>query len=205
MRRPRAALGIALLTVAPLGAACATAKGGTVDQLASCPVPESAPAFDSTRIEQLEGTFRLTVVSDSHPSPGARTSGRLLLREQPSEAKRERTLGAQYVGDVPLIGSTDVDLSVLGVATTGDPTSTDPDRPGVYLSVAGSVFQLRVGSQPGYLDGYLMILDLLRVSERGFRGTWEPSYGFQVLVDTITGELIHVGGEFCAERTAGSA
>lgn len=199
MRLGRLACGI-LVGTAVL--ACAS-RSQTGIPLASCPVSESALPFEAAPMGRLAGTYRLTMVADSFPRPGATSSGLLHLRVQTDTLRRYYVFNViaqewRRVGERPLVGTLDMDRRPIAAPATGDPMSMDPDAPGVYFEAWDGAFYIgRLRNTP---DGMSTQLVPRRASERGFRGRWEPDYGLAWPVDSVTGDYIKVGGRFCAER-----
>ena len=176
------------VAVAWLCIGCASAgpsESGREDECDIGPTVE----FDASRALALAGDYRLTMRADSTPFAGATTTGRLSLFAR-SDTRR------------PLVGTVDVDLAAVAGAASGDPRSSDPAAPGVYFEPRKSPFgytRLVIGHSPGRNDGKDTRLKPERFSARGFSGRWTPDYGIAQAV-RITGEPLHVGGEFCALR-----
>ena len=163
--------------------------------------------FDTTRVLELAGEYRLTMRADSFPSVGATTVGVLSLQVQTDTLRRYYVRPVFAPGWVPsgdraLVGTLEIDLTPIAGSTSGDPASTDPDAPGVYYESRSPFFdypRFEIGLFPGMLDGSLVILKPERMSSEGFGGRWVPEYGGVYMV-TEAGDRAHVGGDFCAVR-----
>ncbi len=172
-----------------LGWSCASQQR-TISTLAlSCSAPHTAVRFDSSQVEQLAGVYALTLVTDSFPSHGARTFGRLRIHVNTDTLRR--------VGDRPLVGSLEMNLDAVFAPYSHDPRSTAVAAPGVYFETHA----LEVGVQPNLTDGTSTSLTPELVWPEGFQGRWEPHYGIGQVLNPATGKPAHVGGEFCAVRT----
>lgn len=177
--------------MALLGWSCASQQHAISSLALSCAAPSTAGRFDSSQVEQLAGVYAITLVTDSFPSHGARTSGRLRLRVTPDTLRR--------FGDWPLVGTLEMNLDVIFAPSSHDPRSTDPRAPGVYVDKPSGV--VRIGVQPNLLDGTSTSLTPLLVWPEGFQGRWTPNYGIANIMNPATGKPAHVGGDFCAIRT----
>jgi hypothetical protein len=180
-----------LASMALLGWSCASQQHTIVALALSCAAPSTAAPFDSTQVEQLAGVYALTLVTDSFPSHGARTSGRLRLRVRADSLRR--------FGDWPLVGTLEMNLDAIFAPYSHDPRSTDPRAPGVYYDQPSGAFA--IGVQPHLMDGTSTSLTPLLVWPEGFQGRWTPHYGIAGIMNPATGKPAHVGGDFCAVRT----
>jgi hypothetical protein len=180
-----------LASMALLGWSCASQQHAITSLALSCTAPSTAARFDSSQVEQLAGIYALMLVTDSFPSHGARTSGRLRLRVTSDSLRR--------FGEWPLTGTLEMNLDAIFAPYSHDPRSTDPRAPGVYFDKPSGVFG--IGVQPNLRDGTSTSLTPLVVWPEGFQGRWTPHYGIASIMNPATGEPAHVGGDFCAVRT----
>lgn len=179
-----------LASMALLGWSCASQQHAIASLPLSCAAPSTAAQFDSSQVEQLAGVYALTLVTDSFPSHGARTSGQLRLRVTTDSLRR--------FGDWPLVGTLEMNLDAIFAPYSHDPRSTTPGAPGVYFDKPSGVFG--IGVQPKLLDGTSTSLTPLLVWPEGFQGHWTPHYGIASITNPATGKPAHVGGDFCAVR-----
>ncbi len=167
----------------------ASAGGG----LACLPATPDPGSLDLVR--EMEGSFRLTLVTDSAVPGDAgalwrAASGRLELVPNRS-------------AEAPLRGWTDVDLGVVGARAHGDPASEDPSAPGalVFVSPAGPgpggapAVTVRLGSWANrgdvtLFDGTFAALYVQAIDPGGFSGRWASGASGR-----------EVTGRFCADRT----
>lgn len=180
-----------LASLTLLGWSCASHQHAIATLARSCAAPNTAARFDSSQVEHLAGVYALVLVTDSFPSHGARTSGRLRLRVTADTLRR--------FGDWPLVGRLEMNLDAIFAPYSHDPNSVDPRAPGVYFDKLSGVFG--VGVQPNLMDGTSTSLSPLLVWPEGFQGRWTPHYGIASIMNPATGKPAHVGGDFCAVRT----
>jgi len=180
-----------LAFMALLGWSCASRQHAIASLAQSCVAPSSAARFDSSQVEQLAGVYALLLVTDSFPSHGARTSGRLRLRVTTDSLRR--------FGDWPLVGTLEMNLDAVFAPSSHDPRSTNPGAPGVYFDKPSDGFE--IGVQRNLMDGTSTSLTPLLVWPEGFQGRWTPHYGIASIMNPATGKPAHVGGDFCAIRT----
>lgn len=178
-------------SMALLGWSCASRQHAIASLALSCAAPSTAARFDSNQVEQLAGVYAITLVTDSFPSHGARTSGRLWLRVNADSLR--------HFGDWPVVGTLEMNLDAIFAPYSHDPRSTDPRAPGVYFDKPSGVFG--IGVQPNLMDGTSTSLTPLVVWPEGFQGRWAPNYGILSITNPATGKPAHVGGDFCAVRT----
>lgn len=178
-------------SMALLGWSC-TSRQHAISSLAlSCAAPSSAARFDSSQVGQLAGVYALMLVTDSFPSHGARTFGRLRLRVTSDTLRRS--------GAWPLVGTLEMNLDAIFAPYSHDPKSVDPRAPGVHFDEPSGVFG--IGVQPNLMDGTSTSLTPLLVWPDGFQGRWTPHYGIASIINPATGKPAHVGGDFCAVRS----
>jgi hypothetical protein len=180
-----------LASMALLGWSCASQQHAIASLALSCKPPSTAARFDSSQVEQLAGIYALMLVTDSFPSHGARTSGRLRLRVNTDSVRR--------LDEWPLVGTLEMNLDAIFAPYSHDPKSNDPRAPGVYFDKASGVFG--IGVQPNLMDGTSTSLTPLLVWPEGFQGRWTPHYGIASVMNPTTTKPAHVGGDFCAVRT----
>ena len=180
-----------LASMALLGWSCASQQHAITSLALSCAAPSTAAKFDSSQVEQLAGVYALELVTDSFPSHGARTFGRLRLRVNADTLRR--------FGDWPLVGALEINLDAIFAPYSHDPKSVDRSAPGVYFDQESGVFG--IGVQPNLEDGTSTSLTPLLVWPEGFQGRWTPNYGISRIMNSATGKPAHVGGDFCAVRT----
>ncbi|HET9709683.1 MAG TPA: hypothetical protein VFP39_15395 [Gemmatimonadales bacterium] len=179
-----------LALMALLGWSCASRQHAIASLALSCAAPSTAAPFDSSQVEQLAGVYALTLVADSFPSHGARTSGRLRLRVS--------TDTLRHTGERPLVGTLEMNLDAIFAPYSHDPKSVDPTAPGVYFDGSSGAFG--IGVQPNLTDGTSTSLTPLLVWPEGFQGRWTPHYGIASIMNPSSGKPAHVGGDFCAIR-----
>jgi hypothetical protein len=195
-----------LAAMAVLGWSCASQQHAIASLAQSCTAPSTAARFDSSEVEQLAGDYALTLVADSFPSHGARTSGRLRLRVNTDTLRRyyvhsPLTNGWRRFGERPLVGTLEMNLDAIFAPYSLDPRSTNPDAPGVYFQRTSGTGGFNIGVQPNMTDGTSTTLVPTVVWPEGFQGRWEPDYGIARILNPATGQPAHVGGDFCAVRT----
>lgn len=167
------ALALALLTCAR-----ASRRGDP----ASCePIEEGRTA--RVDLDRLAGTFEVRMVRDGN---AASTAGSLTLRPPPGG---DRTPWA-------LIGSTDLDPTVIGGAVAGATESADPERPGVAVLADSTGIVIRLGSEANRrdrqaVDAAYAALFVAETSGQGFRGRWASGV-----------EVRRAEGYFCATRVS---
>jgi hypothetical protein len=174
-------------------AACGGANAGQAGPQACAPVDSAETELTA---EALEGEYTLRLVATSGEKQGATADGRLELMEQDSAYRvMERTDGsADTTFSFPLYGSAEVDFAAVGATTPGDPGSSDPQSPGVLVIERPAGVMLRVGSEANRrgvrrFDGGYTVLQVLKVTEQGFAGTWRSAVGLE-----------QSGGHFCAVK-----
>lgn len=175
----------------PAGGSGGADGAGTTDPSA-CEAERPEPSSLS-RVAEMEGAWRLTLVATSGPAAGEAVSG--LLRLAPTDSS-----GA------PLRGWTDAPVGKLGATVPGDAASTDPEAPGVLVLVGPvppgpegpAPVTLRLGSHANrgdviLFDGSYAALYVRAISGGGFRGEWSSG---------VTKP--DVEGRFCAVREDGA-
>jgi hypothetical protein len=179
-------------TVALL-AACRGANAGQADPQACAPV--EAPESDLTA-DGLVGEYTVQLVATSGAKEGATTGGRLELMAQDSAYRAaERADGSvDTTFSFPLYGTAELDFAAVGATTPGDPGSSDPLSPGVLVIQRPGGVMLRLGSESNRrgirrFDGGYTVLEVQRISDQGFAGTWRSAVGLE-----------QSGGYFCAVR-----
>lgn len=176
------------MAVTSLALSCAPHRHTGANLVPECTAPSTASKFDTSQVEQLAGSYALTLVADSFPKSGARTFGRLRLRASTDT----------WSGQRPLVGTLQMNLDAIFAPYSLDPKSPDANAPGVYFDkVAGA---LLIGVQPNLKTGTSTSLTPLLVWPDGFQGRWSPDYGITSVMNPATGKPAHVGGDFCAAR-----
>jgi len=175
------------------GGAC-TAQNEYVKPDGCAPVDEVA--MTGVDGESLAGAYELVLVATAGDSAGSSATGRLQL--QPNEPKLRGIPsaggGTRTDSSAPLYGTTDVDVTRVGGLRMGEPTSSDPNRPGVLLVQQGEGIVLRIGSEANRrdvirFDGGYFAMRVRRVDPKGFAGSW-----------TSGTALRQASGHFCAHR-----
>jgi hypothetical protein len=181
------------LSAAAWLAACGGASAGQADPQDCAPV--ETPASDLTA-DGLAGAYTLRLVATSGAKKGAGTGGRLELRERDSADRvMERADGSvDTTFSFPLYGSAEVDFAPVGATAPGDIGSSDPQSPGVLVIERPRGVMLRLGSEANRrgvrrFDGGYTVLQVQRVTDEGFAGTWRSAVGLE-----------ESGGHFCAVR-----
>lgn len=179
--------------------ACAGVSRGGVRQ-DPCAAAAAGPmqAFDSTSSHRLAGKYRLTIVSDWEDEKGRQVTGSLMLQATDTLHElyeRGFTSRGRRTDRRPLWGWAQLQPGNVSLPWGADPTSRDPDHPGVLFHSNGL---LELGVWRG-LDGSSVSLFVQSISPTGFAGTWDSDLGIAVLVRH--GRLLpNPHGHFCALR-----
>jgi hypothetical protein len=174
-------------------AACGGASAGQVNPQACAPVETSASDLATTA---LAGEYTVRLIATSGAKEGASADGRLALMEQDSVYRAvERADGSvDTTFSLPLYGTAEADFAAVGATVPGDPGSSDPLGPGVLVIERPGSVLLRVGSEANRrgmrrFDGGYTVLQVQRVTDGGFEGTWRSGVGLE-----------RSGGYFCAAK-----
>ncbi len=187
-------IGVSLLAAASLGGVACGAQNAEVKPERCAPV--DAVTMTGVKAEGLEGEYELVLVATGGTSAGSSVTG--ALRLQPNEPSLRSIPsaggGARTDASAPLYGMTDVDVAEVGGLRLGEPTSSDPTRPGVLLVEGGERIVLRIGSEANRrgvirFDGGYFVLRVRRVDAGGFAGNWASG-----IVE------VQAEGHFCAFR-----
>jgi hypothetical protein len=183
--------GAAVVVLALPGCATRNQASENFDATQCREVSEASSSL--SRVEQLEGQFRLRLSADSGPMAGREALGDLTL------VRRDST-------GVPFYGWTSLDPEQVGAHRLGDPGSRDPDAPGVLVlsrSASGVPDQrddvvIRLGSQANRsdiirFDGAYMALYVRWIDRDAFGGEWASG---------VQGP--EASGSFCAIRDGAS-
>jgi len=162
--------------------ACARPPGGDI-RAACASVTYTLDA--GTSAADFSGRFAVTMVATTGDSSGNTAAGRLELVE------RARP-------DAPLVGTMDVPVETVDALRLGSLTTSADSAPGVLLLRSGEerpTILLRLGSEANAagvirFDGGYTVLEVLRVDEQGFAGSWRSG----------AGSGPERGGHFCAIR-----
>jgi hypothetical protein len=151
-------------------------------------VEGSLPA--GTRVDGLEGDYRLTLVATRGARAGRSTTGALHLRRNDGGAGPSPPEGVRY----PLYGSAELALDSVGAIAPGDVASTEAARPGVLAIESRGTFMFRFGadangSGPPRFDGAHLALFPATLSADRFAGRWDSGTAEQ-----------RSAGYFCAVR-----
>lgn len=155
-------------------------------------------AFDSAAAGRLAGTYRLTIVSDWEDERGRTVTGRLVLQPTDSlHALYERLFTGRWrrADHRPLWGWADLNRRNVTVPWGADPSSRDPEQPGVLFHANGV---LELGVWRG-LDGSNVDLVVRTASASGLSGTWTSDLGIATMVRDGQ-RLPNPFGHFCAFR-----
>ena len=95
----------------------------------------------------------------------------------------------------PLWGWSDIQRKHMLIPWSAEPSSRDPDHPGVFVSSSGV---MELGVWRG-MDGSNVYLKIESVSSNGFRGTWTSELSMVALVKDGR-RLSTPSGHFCAVR-----
>lgn len=158
----------------------------------------TTPAFDSASASRLAGTYRLTMVSDWEDEQGRQVTGPLVL--QPTDtlhALYERVFTGRWrrADRRPLWGWAELNAKTITLPWGADPTSRDPEHPGVLLHSNGL---LELGVWRG-LDGSTVSLMVRSAWSTGFAGTWDSDLGIGTIIRDGR-RLANPHGHFCAFR-----
>jgi hypothetical protein len=175
---------------------CGAANAGQSDPQACAPVEAPSASVDG---DALGGAYTVRIVSTSGEQRGSTAEGQLELIPQDS-AYRHLDLGdgsPDTTFTLPFYGSATIDFAEVGAVIPGDPASTDPTSPGILVIERPGRVLLRVGSDANRrgvrrFDGGFTVLQVQRVTQEGFTGTWQSGAG------AAQGS----GGHFCARRDA---
>ncbi len=191
----------AIVLIFGLLAVCAVLQHVGVDRTAGESVlvaggckPISESLFDAATLSDRPGEYGLTLVEVAGDSPERSALGTLTLRPHKSELDSLRSVST------PLYGFSDIDLQSVGAYRVGDPGSEDPDAPGVLVLESDRdgrrVIILRLGSEANRrdrvrYDGAYMVLEVQRIDEDGFAGSWRSGF-------PMSGTRSRTRGYFCA-------
>ena len=181
------------------GVACTSVPHAT-SPTNPCPVDSTITTqpYDSAFVSRLAGEYRVTIVSDWEDEQGQQVTGRLVL--QPTDtlhALHEQMFTGRWrrTDSRPLWGWAEVKPKNVTLPWSADPTSRDPEHPGVLFHSNGL---LELGVWRG-LDGSTVSLMVQSTSPTGFAGTWDSDLGIAVM--TRDGrQLPNPHGHFCAFR-----
>lgn len=175
-------------TVLVASAACGGAAPAAHLAPATC-----GPTMDvlgpGATLQEMSGSYTLTMVGAD-----GRTSGSLMLREQPAE------LRTMMDADTPLGGSVEIDLAAVDAQTVRMLDSTDPAAPGALVLESdgseGRTILVRLGSEANRrdvqaFDGAYAVLSVRAIEEGGFSGAWWSGV-----------RDVRTEGYFCAMREA---
>lgn len=156
-------------------------------------VPPTGELSADASADELAGSYELIMVATQGRAAGDTAEGSLSLEP----FRRGEGPPARENFRMPLYGTMDLDLSLLGARVPGDVGSNDPAMPGVLViesTLGPPRMMLRLGSDANRFDrqpfeAEYAILEIREVGDDGFRGTWRSG-----LADT------EAAGHFCAER-----
>jgi hypothetical protein len=152
--------------------------------------PPSAQPFGVGHTRVLAGTYTLVEVDTLSPARGQQRKRIHLYVPDSSYAASEHE---RRTGNI-LLGW---QLDATDSEARGDAGSRDPDYPGIRLFEGN---RLMIGGV-AVLDGTGDLLLIEQWSPDGFWGTWRLSTGFEIMIDTGSGQIIpNPGGYFCAHR-----
>jgi hypothetical protein len=162
------------------------------------PVAGELPA--GSRLDGLEGGYRLRMAAITGQNKGATVDGRLRLESNDTtHLFRSRPGGTpDTTARYPYFGTAEIDLEAVDAVRPGDLASLDPDVPGVLVIESPTEVMLRLGSEANRsdvvrFDGGYTVLRVRRIEADGFQGNWSSG-----------GPMRTSGGYFCAERAADS-
>jgi hypothetical protein len=116
------------------------------------PVTDELPA--GSKLDGLEGGYRLQMAAVAGQNKGATVAGRLQL--EPNDTThlfRSRPGGARDTTTrYPYFGTAEIDLAAVDAVRPGDLASLDPDSPGVLLIEGPNEVMLRLGSEANRSD-----------------------------------------------------
>jgi hypothetical protein len=98
-------------------------------------------------------------------------------------------------GNRPLWGWADIQREHMLIPWSGEPSSRDPDQPGVFVSPSGV---MELGVWRG-MDGSNVYLEITSVSPNGFAGTWSSKLSV-IPLSNDGRALPDPKGHFCAVR-----
>jgi hypothetical protein len=162
------------------------------------PVAGELPA--GSRLDGLEGGYRLRMAASTGQKKGATVDGHLRLEpNDTSHLFRSRLGGTRdTTARYPYFGTAEIDLEAVDAIRPGDLASLDPDLPGVLAIESSNEVMLRLGSEANRSDvvrfeGGYTVLRVRRIGAHGFQGNWSSG-----------GPMQTASGYFCAERAADS-
>ena len=128
---------------------------------------------------------------------GRSESGKLTLQVSDTLHQFYTRVGRQWArfGNHPLWGWSEIRSEHMLIPWSGEPSSRDPDHPGVYVSPSGV---MELGVWRG-MDGSNVYLEIQSVSPNGFGGTWRSEMSV-TLMSKDGRALPHPTGHFCAVR-----
>ena len=166
--------------------------GKVVKRLPSTCMPTSNSLHAKVTLSDRAGQYQLTLVEVVNGTDARSAQGTLTLRQQPS--------GLDSLGSAatPLYGFTDVNLRAVGAYEVGDPTSEDPQAPGVLVLESDRAgarrVLLRLGADANQrdaalFDGAYTVLEMHEIVSDGFAGNWRSGL-----------RLSRIEGYFCARK-----
>jgi hypothetical protein len=154
-----------------------------------------------SRLDGLEGGYRLRMAAITGQNKGAAVDGRLRL--EPNDTGhlfRSRLPGGtrDTTARYPYFGTAEIDLEAVDAVRPGDLAALDPDAPGVLVIESPNEVMLRFGSEANRSDvvrfeGGYTVLRVRRIEADGFQGNWSSG-----------GPMPTASGYFCAKRAADS-
>lgn len=189
----------AVLMAAGLSSGCAMMRNHDVESCASLAARADAP-FDSTTARSLAGHYRLAMISESVDQFNKSVSGPLELR--PTDAAHETATAPNQAGTLArfdrllLWGSATLPARGITIPWVYNPSSTDPNRPGLVVHSSGDVDLggLRPDGNPA------VSMHIQSVTRDGFSGTWTSVPSGTLPVDAHGKPVPVPHGRFCAFR-----
>jgi hypothetical protein len=189
----------AVLLLATVSSSCALMRNHDVESCASFATRADAP-FDSTTARTLAGHYRLVMISESADEYSKSVSGPLDL--QPTDAAHETATTPNQAGTLArfdrllLWGSATLPAGRITIPWNYDPSSTDPNRPGVVVHSSGDI---DLGGRRA--DGEPSVsMHIQSVARDGFGGTWTGVPSQPLPVDPQGKPAPAPHGRFCAFR-----
>jgi hypothetical protein len=178
-------------------AGCSLLRNRDVDNCASFAVrPDSA--FDSTSASGLVGRYQLIMISESANefSHSVRGPLELFAVSGAAGASGPTTSADRRAGSSLLWGTAQLPPKGIAIPWTYDPSSRDPNRPGLLLHANGDIDL--GGRRDNGAPGVSMHIE--SVSRNGFGGTWTGLPDTALPINAKGDPLPAPHGRFCALR-----
>lgn len=196
MNHARTATGLLVAIATLTSSSCVLWRNRDVDKCAQFAVRRDS-AFDATRASALAGGYQLIMISEASNefSHSVRGPLRIFAANVPAGAKVARLNG--HVETPVLWGAAELPKHDVTIPWVYDPSSRDPNRPGLLFYADGDVDLggKRENGEPA------VAMHVESVAQGGFGGTWTSVPDAPLPVNTNGDPLPTPHGRFCALRT----